>query len=196
MHQIDAATALKIFVDAAPEGTAEPTLKAIAFIEHDARSERIHIEGFRSSSALPEPVPVAHICALEFDWLARPSKVDDERAEADLVAPKDARALRCECVWHDLRFSRKEIEAAAASFATLCQGRQVESDAPPSQRKRRQSMQAEVEQFLTELYKDGSPEWWDWPHTRFDKELRKLRNFGVGIDTIKRARRAVTQASK
>ena len=42
MHQIDATTALKIFVDAALQGTAEPTLKE-TFIEHDARSERIHI---------------------------------------------------------------------------------------------------------------------------------------------------------
>jgi len=77
MPQIDAATAVKILVDAAPEGTVEPTLKAMAFIEHDTRTERIHIEGVRGSSAVPEPVPVGHICALGFDWLARRSKVDD-----------------------------------------------------------------------------------------------------------------------
>jgi len=64
MPQIDAATAVKILVDAAPEGTVEPTLKAMAFIEHDTRTERIHIEGVRGSSAVPEPVPVGHICAL------------------------------------------------------------------------------------------------------------------------------------
>jgi hypothetical protein len=103
-------------------------------------------------------------------------------------------------VWRDLRFSCNEIEDAAANFAAWCQGREVESDPPPAlppQRNRRQSMQAEIEQFLARLYKDGPPEWWDWPHTRFDTELCKLRNFGVGIDTIKRARRAATkQASK
>jgi hypothetical protein len=110
--------------------------------KHDARTERIHIEGFRGSSAVPEPVPVGHICALEFDWLARRSKVDDQLGEAVLVAPKDGRALPCETVWHDLRFCRKEIEDAAANFATWWE---VESDTPPAlppQRKRRQSMQA------------------------------------------------------
>src|SRR5262245_39543437 len=166
--QIDAATALKTLVDVAPEGTAEPTLKAMAFIEHEARSDRIRIEGFRSSSAVPEPVPVAHICALEFDWL---SKVDEELAEADLVAPKDARALRCESIWHDLRFNRKEIEDSAANFATWCQGSEVESGPPLSQRKRRQSMQAEIEQFLTKLSQDA-PVWWDWPDAKFCRELR------------------------
>ncbi len=149
---------VKILVDAAPEGTVKPTLKAMAFIEDDARTERIHIEGFRGTSAVPEPAPVGHICALEFDWLARRSKFDDRLGEADLVAPNDGRALPCETVWHDLQFSRKEIEDAAANFAPWCQGREVASDTPPAlppQRKRRQSMRAEIEQFLARLYKDA-----------------------------------------
>jgi len=48
------------------------------------------------------------------------------------VAPKDGRALPCENVWRDLRFSRNEIEDAAANFAAWCQGREVESDTPPA----------------------------------------------------------------
>ena len=126
MHQIDAAVALRILIDAGPE-TKWPITRAMALIEERARNGELSLWGFRGSAPVPEPIPVQHICALEFDWLAGCSKVDDELGEAALITPEDGRASPCECVWSDLRFSREEIEGIISPTAT-----------DPQKRKRRQ----------------------------------------------------------
>jgi hypothetical protein len=107
MYQIDAATALRILVKAASADTAEPTLEAMTRIEEDARSGRMQLWGFKGHAPTPEPIPVEHICALDFYWLARASKVDDQLGELDLVAGRGG-----EPVWRNVRFYRCDIEGA------------------------------------------------------------------------------------
>jgi hypothetical protein len=99
-------------------------------------------------------------------------------------------------VWRNVRFLRHEIEGARADFLAALEGREIEPDTLPvlpPQRKRRQSMQAEIEQFLAKLSQENAPVWWDWPDAKFCRELRKVRGFPVENKTIIRARKAVRQ---
>lgn len=123
MEQIDAATVIRILVAAAPPDTLEPTIDAMRFAENGVRSGHFHLEGFRNGSPEPEPIPVGHTCALDFDWLARASKVDDQLGEADLITPPFGRTLACEPRWLDLRFSRTQIEGAKSNFVASLGGR-------------------------------------------------------------------------
>jgi hypothetical protein len=203
MEQIDAETAVKILVAVAPLATEQPIHKAMRFIEEAARRGGVQVRAFRGHATdRREAIPAVEVADLAFYFMAHAGKVDDTLGEADLVTAGWGTFCQGplggvdQTVWRNVRFLRHEIEGARADFLASLEGREIEPDTLPL-RKRKQSMQAGVEQFLARLYKDGPPEWWDWPLTRFDKELRKLRNFGVGIDTIKRARREVTkQASK
>jgi hypothetical protein len=190
MDQIDAAAATKILVGTAPVGAVEPTLKARRFIEQAARADRIHIEGFRGSAAVPEVIPIGHICALEFDWEARRSKTDHDLGEADLIAPMPThgRSLACECVWLDLRFSRKEIEYLKADFAALVAGRRIE--APPGsqkQRKGRAPKREAVEKVLTQLYPTGVPDQTELPNKVLASAVAKKLSIKVDDTTILRA---------
>jgi hypothetical protein len=119
-----------------------------------------------------------------------------EGAKADFLAWLEGRQIEAEAPAS--QSIQRALKGEAIEIARV-EGREIEPGTPPAlppQRKRRQSMQAEIEQFLVKLYKDGPPEWWDWPLTRFCLEVRKLRAFNVGNDTIKRARRAVANRGK
>jgi hypothetical protein len=166
----------------------EPTLKAIALIEENACSGRIHLEGFRAHAATPEAIPVGHICALEFDWLARASRTDDDLAEADLITPKYGRALACECVWLDLRFRRKEIEGLKADFAALVAGRRIEAPlVSQKQRKARAPKREAVEKVLAQLYPRGVPDQIELPNKVLASAVAKKLSIKVEDTTILRA---------
>jgi hypothetical protein len=74
---------------------------------------------FDGSALVPKPIPIQHVCAKEFDWLARRRGVDDQLGKAHPITPEDGRALPCQPVWFALRFSCEEIESL------LSTGRQI-----------------------------------------------------------------------
>jgi hypothetical protein len=77
MHQIDAATAVKILVAAPPSDTAQPMHQAMRFLLEAARRSRISMRAFRGAKPEHEPIPTAVLSELEIDFLARANRADD-----------------------------------------------------------------------------------------------------------------------
>jgi len=87
MEQIDADTAVKILVAAAPSATAEPAHKAMRFIEDAARRGRVQVRAFRGhATERGEVIPAVEVADLAFDVMLRHAGKDDGiLGEADLV---------------------------------------------------------------------------------------------------------------
>jgi hypothetical protein len=102
MEQIDAGTAVKILVAAAPSGTAEPMMEAMRFLLEAARRGRIGIRAFRGANPEHEPISTFVLSDLEINFLARASRgipmVRGHRPpEArEVAAPARARSTGCQ----------------------------------------------------------------------------------------------------
>jgi len=123
MQQIDATTAVKILVAAAPSGTAEPMMDAMRFLLEAARRGRINIRAFQGANPEHEPIPSAVLSDLEINFLARASRADDAGGEGEVVSlgwGVPASGLfpmgSCQTVARNVRFSCEEIEDIAADF--------------------------------------------------------------------------------
>ena len=90
MAQIDADTAVKILVAAAPSATSEPAHKAMRFIEDAGRRGRVQVRVFRGHAT--ERVPAVEVADLTFDCMARHAGKDGGiLGEADLVTASGGR---------------------------------------------------------------------------------------------------------
>src|SRR5262245_43599021 len=124
MEQIDADTAVKILVAAAPSATAEPAHKAMRFIEDAACRGRVQVRAFRGhANDRREAIPAVEVADLAFDFMARPTTDDDGIfGEADLVTAgwgtlcKGLLGGVHQTVWRNVRFLRHEIEGARPDF--------------------------------------------------------------------------------
>ena len=133
MEQIDADTAVKILVAAAPSATAEPAHKAMRFIEDAARRGRVQVRAFRAhATERGEVIPAVEVADLAFEVMLRHAGKDDGiLGEADLVTAGWGTLCRGllwgvhQTVWRNVRFLRHEIEGARADFLALLEGLQA-----------------------------------------------------------------------
>src|SRR5262245_20143595 len=135
VQQIDAATAVKILVAAAPSGAAEPMIDAMRFLLEAARRGRINIRAFRGANPEHEPITAAVLSDLEIDFLSRASRADDAGGEGDVVSlgwGVPASGLfpmgSCQTVARNVRFSCEEIEDIAADFVVWLEEREIKPE--------------------------------------------------------------------
>jgi len=108
---IDAATALRILMS--PNDKKADPHEQTTFIEQMSRSGHFHLWGFRGYAPAPEMIPVEHVCTLEFAWNARPSEVDDQLGQLELLGAND------KLVWSNVHFYEAEIEVARLLLLAL-----------------------------------------------------------------------------
>ena len=145
-----------------------------------ARKGQLRLWGFRSEyAAVPEPIPVEHICALEFYWNARASKVCDQRGELDLVGGWNSKPE-----WYNVRLYRSDIEGMAADFAAGIEGREAKdtgSDVP-------KSMQDVIAKWHVE-----NPDMFGWPRERIVRKLEAACGQIVDPKMVTRGRKIAQQ---